>query len=45
MQEIRFVVKVFKAKVELQKGKSIKSLRSNKGGKYYYKYDEKGTKS
>ena len=32
--------KSFKAKVELQKGKKIKIVNSNKGGEYYGRYDE-----
>ncbi|WKA13122.1 hypothetical protein VitviT2T_030454 [Vitis vinifera] len=34
------VFKAFKAKVELQLGKSIKAVKSDKGGEYYGTYDE-----
>ena len=32
--------KAFKAKVELQLGKSIKVVKSDRGGEYYGRYDE-----
>ncbi|KAH9697754.1 Integrase catalytic domain-containing protein [Citrus sinensis] len=32
----------FKANVELQKGKKIKAVRSDRGGEYYERYDETG---
>ena len=32
--------KAFKAKVELQQGKKIKVVHSDKGGEYYGRYDE-----
>ena len=34
--------KAFKEKVELQQGKQIKVVHSEKGGKYYGRYDEMG---
>ena len=34
--------KAFKAKVELQHGKKIKVVHSDKDGEYYGRYDEKG---
>ena len=34
--------KDFKAKVELQQGKKIKVVHSDKGGEYYGRYDETG---
>ena len=34
--------KDFKAKVELQQGKKIKVVHSDKGGKYYGRYEETG---
>lgn len=34
--------KIFKAVVELQKGKKIKAVRSDRGGEYYGRYDETG---
>ena len=34
--------KAFKAKVELQQGKKIKVVHSDKGGEYYGSYDEMG---
>ena len=34
--------KAFKAKVELQQGKKIKVVHSDKGGEYYGRYDEMG---
>ena len=34
--------KAFKAKVELQQGKRIKVVHSNRGGEYYGRYDETG---
>ncbi|KAL6324742.1 hypothetical protein AAG906_017082 [Vitis piasezkii] len=34
--------KVFKAKVELQLGKPIKAVKSDRGGEFYGKYDETG---
>ena len=34
------VFKAFKAKVELQLGKPIKVVKSDKGGEYYGRYDE-----
>ncbi|RVW40751.1 Retrovirus-related Pol polyprotein from transposon TNT 1-94 [Vitis vinifera] len=34
------VFKAFKAKVELQLGKSIKVVKSDRGGEYYGRYDE-----
>ena len=36
------VFKAFKTKVELQKGKKIKVVNSNKCGEYYGRYDEIG---
>ena len=33
------VFKSFKAEVELQLGKKINSIKSNRGGKYYGRYD------
>ncbi|KAJ9697292.1 hypothetical protein PVL29_009194 [Vitis rotundifolia] len=36
------VFKAFKAKVELQLGKPIKAVKSDKGGEYYGRYDETG---
>ena len=36
------VFKAFKAKVELQQGKMIKVVYSDKGGEYYGRYDETG---
>ena len=33
-------LKAFKPKVELQQGKMIKMVHSDKGGEYYGKYDE-----
>ena len=32
--------KAFKAKVELQLGKSIKAVKSDRGGEYYRRYDK-----
>ena len=34
--------KAFKAKVELQQGKRMKVVYSNRGGEYYGRYDETG---
>ena len=34
--------KAFKAKVELQLGKPIKAVKSDRGGEYYGRYDEIG---
>ena len=34
--------KAFKAKVELQLGKPIKAVKSDRGGEYYGRYDETG---
>ena len=34
--------KAFKVKVELQLGKPIKAVKSDKGGEYYGRYDEIG---
>ena len=34
--------KIFKTNVELQKGKKIKAVNSDRGGKYYGRYDETG---
>ena len=34
--------KSYKAEVENQLGKRIKSVRSDRGGKYYGRYDESG---
>ena len=34
--------KVFKTNVELQKGKKIKAVNSDRGGEYYGRYDETG---
>ncbi|WKA08320.1 hypothetical protein VitviT2T_026051 [Vitis vinifera] len=34
------VFKAFKAKVELQLGKPIKAVKSDRGGEYYGRYDE-----
>ena len=34
--------KAFKAKVELQEGKKIKVVYSDRGGEYYDRYDETG---
>ena len=34
--------KAFKAKVELQLGKPIKAMKSDRGGEYYGRYDEIG---
>ncbi|XP_062113042.1 uncharacterized protein LOC133824186 [Humulus lupulus] len=34
--------KIFKTKDELQKGKKIKAVNSNRGGEYYGRYDENG---
>ena len=34
--------KAFKEKVELQQGKKIKVVRSNRGGEYYGRYDKTG---
>ncbi|KAH9737203.1 Integrase catalytic domain-containing protein [Citrus sinensis] len=36
------VFQAFKANVELQKGKQIKAVRSDRGGEYYGRYDETG---
>ncbi|KAH9648506.1 Integrase catalytic domain-containing protein [Citrus sinensis] len=36
------VFQAFKANVELQKGKKIKAVRSDKGGEYYGRYNETG---
>ncbi|KAH9735468.1 Integrase catalytic domain-containing protein [Citrus sinensis] len=36
------VFQAFKANVELQKGKKIKAVRSDRGGEYYGRYDETG---
>ena len=36
------VFKAFKAKVELQLGKLIKAVKSDRGGEYYGRYDEIG---
>ncbi|KAJ9679813.1 hypothetical protein PVL29_021660 [Vitis rotundifolia] len=36
------VFKAFKAKVELQLGKPIKAVKSDRGGEYYGRYDETG---
>ncbi|RVW59023.1 Retrovirus-related Pol polyprotein from transposon TNT 1-94 [Vitis vinifera] len=36
------VFKTFKAKVELQLGKPIKAVKSDRGGEYYGRYDETG---
>ena len=36
------VFKAFKAKVELQLGKPIKAVKSDRGGEYYGSYDEIG---
>ncbi|KAL5581199.1 hypothetical protein UlMin_013641 [Ulmus minor] len=36
------VFKAFKTKVELQKGKKIKVVNSDRGGEYYDRYDETG---
>ncbi|KAH9678145.1 Integrase catalytic domain-containing protein [Citrus sinensis] len=36
------VFQVFKANVELQKGKKIKAVRSDRSGEYYGRYDETG---
>ena len=37
--------KVLKAKVELQKGKKIKAVNSDRGDEYYGRYDETGRNS
>ena len=39
------VFKAFKAKVELQLGKPIKAIKSDRGGEYYGRYDETGRNS
>ncbi|KAH9714963.1 Integrase catalytic domain-containing protein [Citrus sinensis] len=40
--ESLYVFQAFKANVELQKGKKIKAVRSDRGGEYYGRYDETG---
>lgn len=34
--------KIFKAKIENQLNKKIKTVRSNRGGEYYYRYNGLG---
>ena len=36
------VFKSFKAEVELQLGKKIKAIKSDRGGEYYGRYDDLG---
>ena len=36
------VFKTFKAEVELQLGKKIKAIKSDRGGEYYRRYDGSG---
>ncbi|RDY13426.1 hypothetical protein CR513_01656, partial [Mucuna pruriens] len=40
--QLRDIFKSFKAKVELQLGKKIKAIKSNRGGGYYSRYDGSG---